>query len=70
MRKADQEAQAKLDKAGEDAAKKRLRPPVKQHFLKAKQETKKSRDEAISKAEAELKKFQTELENAEKKIVC
>ena len=30
-RKADQEAQAKLDKAGEDAAK-RLMLPVKQHY--------------------------------------
>jgi len=38
-------------------------------MTKAKAESKKSRDEAISKAEKELKKFQKELEDAEKKIV-
>ena len=61
--------EAKLDKAGEDAAKK-ADAAREAALIKAKQETKKSRDEAISKAEAELKKFQTELENAEKKIVA
>merc|ERR1712072_698830 len=67
-RKADEEAQAKLDKASEEASKK-ADEAREAALTKAKTESKKSRDEAISKAETELKKFQKELEDAEKKIV-